>query len=73
MKRRQAGNTLVEYGFIGALILVACIAGVTMIGGALKGAMVNVGKDFQSNINAAATSGGNCQGQNCGGVDSGGF
>jgi pilus assembly protein Flp/PilA len=35
--RGTAGTTAIEYGLIGALISVVCIAGMTMVGGRLQG------------------------------------
>jgi pilus assembly protein Flp/PilA len=35
--RDEAGVTVIEYGLIGALISVVCIAGMTLVGNQLRG------------------------------------
>ena len=60
MQHRQAfhGVTLVEYGLIGALIMVFAIAAVTQLGEGLNGRMVNLKGDLTRSANGQASGGG---------------
>ena len=53
MNKRVAGTTLVEYGIVGALIMVALIASVMVVGKDLNGIFGMVYKDMGKNITAA--------------------
>ncbi len=63
MKRIASGQSLTEYCFIGALILVASIGILLALGGNLNGALASLKGDLQSHINGAANANGGGQNQ----------
>lgn len=71
-KRCVHGNTLAEYGFIGAIILVASIGIVMVLGQNLQSAMAGLKGDLQSNIGAADSSASSAAAANNGGGGPGG-
>ncbi len=53
MRPFENGNTLVEYGIIGALIAAVCIGAVMFLGNNLDSTMKQVKRDFNKNVEAA--------------------